>query len=233
MVKVLFDICLGHDIPSVEESKREFKALGIMNAIMCQYPFSNRHFKTEDGRFGSRGDPEPIIFEDLKSVIRWVNEIDAITGPLISAWEMRQGYIINLFDRYSKIEYVKNNIAFCIKTFVHDDNEKFFAKDLYSMIFCDPVSSCKDFFSKLIEARKIMKTAKYYIQQTHSYKDKVIPAKTLIFIFVMICLVFFFGVIFPLFLPSVSSIWLLWVPFTLYGLGFFYLAFRILKFTMG
>ena len=230
MVKMLYKILWGDDDPSVKESEREYKALGIMNAIMCQHPFCNRHFKTEDGRFGSRGDPEPIIFEDFKSVLSWVNEIDVITLPLISVWDERQDYIISLFDKYSKKEHVKVNIENC---FEPTENERFFAKDLFSKIFCDPVSSCKDFFSKLIEARKIMKEAKYYIQQTHSYKDKVIPVKTLIFIFIMICLVFIFGVIFPLSLPSVSTIWLLWVPFILYGLGYFYLVFSILKFTMG
>jgi len=230
MVKMLYKILWGDDDPSVKESEREYKALGIMNAIMAQHPFCNRFLKTEDGRFGSRGDPEPIIFEDFKSVQKWVNDIDVITGPIISVWEERRDYIISLFDKYSKREYVKSNIEFCLK---NSREEKYFAKDLGTKIFCDPVSSCKDFFSKSIKARKIMKATKYYIQQTQSYKGKAIPVKTLIFIFIMILLVFIFGVIFPLFLHSVSTILLLWIPFILYGLGYFYLALSILKFTMG
>jgi len=65
MANMLYKILSGFDYPSVKESEREYKALGIMNAIMAQHPFCNRFLKTEDGRFGSRGDPEPIIFEDF------------------------------------------------------------------------------------------------------------------------------------------------------------------------
>jgi len=229
MVKMLYKILWGHDDPSVKESEREFKALGIMNAIMSQYPFCNRKFKTEDGHIATRGDPEPIIFEDFKSVVNWANEIDDITLPLISVWDGIKDHIIGFFDRYSKREYVKTNIDFCLK---NSREEKYFASDLFSKIHCDPVSSCKDFFSKLIEARKIMETTKYYIKEAEAYKHKAIPVEIISIIFLIILLVFIVGVILPLSRPSVNTFWLLWLPFILYGIGYFYLAFKILKFTM-
>lgn len=235
MVKILHDLLSGYDVSSVKESEREQTALGIMNKIMSEYPFCNRHFKTEDGHFGSRGDPEQIIFDDFNSVLRWVDKIDTVTFPLIGLWDNIKdyNYIINLFNKHSKKKWVKGNIEHCLETGKTTfRNERFFAKDAFSDIFCNPVSSCKDFFSKLKKARTIMNATKYYVQQIQSYKDKVFPAKTLVFIFIMICLVFIVGVIFPLSLHSVSTIWLLWVPFILYGLGYLYLILKILQFTM-
>lgn len=230
LVKNLYEILSKHDDPSVDEFNRGFKALGIMNAIMCQYPFCHRHFKTDDGRFGSREDPEPIIFEDYKSVQAWVNEIAGITNPLISIWNLRKDFIISLFEEYSKTDIAKSNIENCFK--LAETNKFFFEKHLIPEIFCNPASSCKDFFSKLIGARNITKNVKYHIKQADAYKSKIIPLKTLALFFIMIFLVFIFGVIFPLFLSSVSTIWFLWIPFILYGVGYLYLAFRILRFTL-
>jgi hypothetical protein len=228
-VKILHKILWQDKDLSLKESERGVKAVGIMNSIMCQYPFCIRTFKTEDGHFASKGPPDPIIFEDLKSVQKWVSEIDKITLPLISDWDHIKEYIIRFFEIYKKKKHVQINMKFCLEEI---KDERYFASDLYSEIHCDPVESCKDFFAKLIESRKIMETTEYYIKQANAYKNKVIPVEIISIIFLLILFVFIVGVILPLSLPSVSNIWLLWLPFILYGIGYFYLAFRILKFTM-
>ena len=234
LVKDLSTILFHFNDPSLKGVEREERALGIMNALMNQYPFCNRFFKTEEGNFGTRGEAEPILFEDFNGVTKWVHDVDIITGALISFWEEWQDIVISIFNEYKEKEFVKFNIQHCLeKGNEFHQNERVFGKDLFTERFCDPVESCKDFFYKLNKSRQVMEKSAYYIMQVNSYKQKIIPYKTMVVSLLMIFLVFIIGVVFPLHFSSVNTVWLLWIPFLLYGTGYFILAMRLLNFMRG
>jgi hypothetical protein len=228
MVQTLSDIMQGHDDRSLKIETRATRALGIMSAIVNQYPFCNRFFKPkpEDGHFGSRGIPDPIIFGDSEDVRKWVKEIDDITGSLISIWTINNysENLVNIMEEFSNTEMLISNKKTMTKmaAMISDIN-------IYTPVAIDPLSSCNDFFSKLIESRKIMNKAKYFIQQTDSFREKVSSVIFLCIALVMIGVIFIVGVIFPLTWPSVNSVYLLWIPFMFYGTVYLYLIFKIFK----
>ena len=223
----LCDIMMGDDNPSTTIKDRATKALGIMNAILGQYPFSNRIF-TKDGHYGSRNPADPIIFGDFKDVRKWVKEIDDMTGPLTRGWTIDSENFVNLMVEFCKAEsFIQNQEA------ITNAVNKFpLLSSTFTPILTDPPLSCKDFFSKLIKSRKIMNKTKYFIQQTDSFREKVTSVRSLCFAFVMIGVIFVFGVIFPLTQSSVSSLYLLWIPFIFYGTVYGFLLFKIFKIVM-
>lgn len=227
MVEKLYNIMAGHDDRSVTIEDRATKVLGIMNAIMSQYPFRNKFFKPDPkvGRFGSRGEAEPIIFGDFEEVRNWVKEIDDITGPLTSGWTAYSNNLNNLMVEFSKTERYISNAKTTTKAIATSPR----LKNIFTPVSEDPLSSCHDFFSKLIESRKIMNETKYFIEQTDSYRGKVTSANLLFVTFGMIGLIFVFGVIFPLTQTSVSSLYLLYIPFIFYGMVYIFLLFKIIR----
>ncbi|MGA3085453.1 MAG: hypothetical protein ABSE95_11775 [Thermodesulfobacteriota bacterium] len=221
LVKELGDIMLGidHDLIPKNPDGRAEKALGIMAVITQQYPFPVKIFKTKEGRFAVRGEPEPILFGDLEAVRNWVNTMEKV-GSLMGTWRLNIRCLPILLEEFSKSDRVKKineklqeSVLFRLK---NEDGSSYFSSE-----FFEPINTYHAFFNRLHSAMTIMKSTKYYIQQADVFRTRYPSKAILLSGFLMVALSFIFGVIAPFLCQSVRSVFV-FMPFLFYGLVYTY-----------
>jgi hypothetical protein len=230
LINTLSDMLICRNLPSLppDQERSAEKALGIMHALTSQYPFREKIFKTKDGYFAARGEPEPVLFGNIEDVREWVNTMNIVSTPLISFWEDNLGCLPNLLDKYSKSKRV---IAFkkgivngpLSKRMLSEEGVPLYLRPEY----LEPMLTYRAFFDTLITARQIMKKTRYYVQQADVLRNRYPSKNILAAAYIMICLSFIFGVIIPVSFQSARSIFVILIPFIFYLLVFIYLAFRL------
>jgi hypothetical protein len=224
LVEMLDRVMDGHDHPSlpINQEERIEKALQLMAKITEQYPFPEKIFKTKEGHYGARGEPEPIYFGNIGDVRKWVKVMDEISGHLLY-WQLYEDSFSSMLGAFSKSEKVvelkklhKDGLS-SIYLIKKDDGTPFFLPEED-----EPISIYKAFLNKMRSARQIMKTTGYYLKRTDVFRDKY-PSKTILLLgFFLGGISFIFGVIVPLLCQSVRTGTIL-MPFLFYGLIYMYL----------
>lgn len=235
LINMLDDIMFCRNASSlpIDDDQRAKKALGIMRALTSQYPFPEKFFKTKEGNFASRGEPQPVLFGSLNDVREWVNTMDKLSTPLISSWEINMDCLPVLLDRYSRSELFIVNKKHLEKSHLLKNLRSEDGPAIYSRPeSLDPILTYKSFFETLITARQIMKKTRYYVQQADMFRNKYPSKNILIFASLMICVSFIFGVIVPVSFQSVRSIIVIIIPFLFYLLIFVYLAFILIGYVI-
>ena len=214
-----------------DPSRRIAQALGIMEALMRQYPYPQTIFKTPEGRLGIRSESEPIIFGDIEEVRKWVNDIDEITYPLMVSFKIGPTCFRSLLSNFNKLKWVierkyrERNILNEIK---NSDGSCRYDNPTY----LDPLANFEHFCGNLILSVGIMKKTKYYLNQADKFRSNYPSVFVLILGFLMVQLIMIFGIIIPLLSEKISIFFLLYLPLLFYFSISLGIAFKMLKTAM-
>jgi hypothetical protein len=219
---MLTGIIYCEDLPSLPQAQdqRAQKALGIMMALTNKYPFPAKTFKTKEGRIGIRGTPEPIMFGDLEEARQWVKAMDKLTRPLGGLLRFEPNCLSTLLFNFSQSDRV-------ITKREHEKEMPPWMSSSPESV--EPVVSYVYFINKLKAGRDTMTSASYYVQRADTLRARY-PSMTVIFSSLLIVgLAFTCGVILPLLVQSVKSIFIIYIPFLSYVIVYMYVLIRIIR----
>jgi len=233
LIDLMFKITTGAEAPSVPKdvNGRAQKALGIMGALVGQYPFPVLYFTTKEGRYAARSEAEPVSFANLNAVRAWINEMQKTTAPFTPEFIGIPGSLSTLLEQFSKSTYVAGQRDMIMKspllaTMASRKLVPGFGTHV-TVDSLDPLLVYGDFLDRLAEATSIVKSTQNYVKRADAL-ERGYPSKSrLKIILILVAMAFICGVVYPLAAANGRRVFALWLPLLIYmligglGLGVF------------
>jgi hypothetical protein len=222
LVDMTFKIITGSEAPSLprDVNGRAQKALGIMGALVGQYPFPVYYFKTKEGRFGARSDAEPVSFANLNEVRTWIEAMHETTSPFTSEFIGVPGSLLALLTEFGKSAFVSEQRDIIMKSpllgpMVSRKLVPGFGRHV-TLDGMDPVLVYHDFLNRMAEAMSIVKSTQIYVKRAEALQGGYPSKSRFKIIFALVVAVFGFGVVYPLAASKVKGVFALWLPLVIY-----------------
>lgn len=228
LVDMMFKIITGSEAPSLprDVNGRAQKALGIMGALVGQYPFPAFFFRTKEGRFGSRSDAEPVSFANLNEVRTWIEAMRETTSPFGLEFQGVSGSLLALLTEFGKSAFVSEKRDIIMKSLEPMVSRKLvpgFGRHI-TLDGMDPVLVYHDFLNRIAEAMIIVKSTQIYVKRAEALQRGYPSKPRFKIIFALVVAAFGFGVVYPLVAAKVKRVFALWLPLVIYvvigGLAF-------------
>ncbi len=232
LLKMMHSITAGIESPSLPRDidASAQKALGIMSSLVGRYPFKERYFKTEQGRFAARDKGEYISFTGLDEVRAWINSMHETTRVFTPEF-LGIGRLLPLLTEFSKSRHVaeeKDAImkSPLIKALVSSKVVPGFGTHV-TVEGLDPVSVYNDFISKIEEVTTIVESTQNHVKRAAALRTAYPSRLMLIILLFIVFVAFGCGVVYPIAVARVRCVFALWLPFLIYVVigGF---AFRVI-----
>ena len=224
LIDMMRKITLGLDDPLLPKdlNGKAEKALGIMGALVGQYPFPVWYFKTKEGGFGARDEGEPISFANLNEIRAWLDSMHETTGALTTEVVGLSGNLLTLLTEFGRTAYVSQQRDIIIKSPLLGPmvSRKLVTGFGWHVTLegMDPVLVYHDFLNGMKESMSIVKSTQNYVKRADAL-GRGYPSKLRLRIVVFLVVVAFgCGVVYPLATVKVRRLLALWVPLVIYVL---------------
>ncbi|MGO9374747.1 MAG: hypothetical protein ACLQBD_21975 [Syntrophobacteraceae bacterium] len=227
LLDMITNTIIGIDDPSLPKDikGRAERVLGIMGAFTTQYPFPISVSKTKEGKVQSKKPADDLVFANINEVRNWANVLDKITNPLMMDWVLQPSRLSMLMDEFAKSQYVYDMTNKLTNAFGGIRDEAGYHVFLEAL---NPIAVYSDYFTKIRNARMIMKSTRRYIMQADAFRERY-PSKLILGIaFCLVILAFGYGVIYPLYYSNVRKILVLSLPLSIYVVVFLYLVGKVI-----
>jgi len=213
-----YKITMGVDdqsLPQDIDGKAQ-KALGIMGALVSQYPFPAWIFKTKEGSFGTRSAPEPVSFANLDEVHAWVKDMRQSIVVFTSEFWGEPGILLALLKEFSKSERVSEQKELFMKSPMMSRKVIYGLEIHITRGGMEPLLVYSDFLNGLRETMSVVKSTEIYVKRAEKLGSGY-PSKLRLGILLFLVVVgFCFGVIYPLTAAKVGRVFALWLPLFIY-----------------
>jgi hypothetical protein len=200
------------EIPTLP-ADRAAKALKAMNFLVHRYPFpeSIGGSSNEVSLF----DPKPLAFRDIAEVAKWVEDL------AIAVDKIRTMPVL--------IEKRINDCLSDLKSRNKEWDEEWEKDHVDRTIMgeIDPYIIYDNYIHNIQNAYEISRSVKFYLNRVEMLGSRFVPKAQIIMVIVFTFLVFFSGVILPLFTDRVLRVALLLIPCGFYILAFSFLVYRL------
>lgn len=216
-------LCIDTPVLSSDINARAQKVLGIIKALVIQYPFPEKMKRDNHGHDVYNPIPDTLTFGNLHDVNIWIHAMEKTTWPFVRDWT--QTCIKPLLDDFSRsdmvLQYKQSEPR--IMSIPRVDTGYYFTLE-----GLDPVAAFNYYFTRISEARAIMKVTKINMDQANALQKRYPNKAVLVAVFIMLACLVISGIIYPLSSLNVKSIFVVWVPFTIYALLFIYLGYKVI-----
>ncbi len=224
LIDMMQKITFGVDDPLLPKdlNERAKKALGIMGALVGQYPFPVQYFKTKEGHPSSRDEGEPISFANLNEVRAWIGSMHKTTGVFTPDIVGLSENLLTLLEEFGRSAYVSQLRDTIMKSpllrpMVSRRLVTGFGWHV-TLEAMDPVLVHHDFLDGMKESMSIVKSTQNYVKRADAL-GRGYPSKLrLKIVFFLVFVAFGCGVVYPLARVKVRPLFALWLPIVIYVL---------------
>ena len=165
---LLASLFMGQDCPGLpkDPQARGMKALGVMASVVGQYPFPERFFRNDEGRFGTRGPAKPVTFKSIVDVRKWVKTMNERTGWLMFQTPDRAQSLPWLLEELGRSDYVTRFRGFpSLGILSQMDTGIGSVRIVGPQDSLDPVAVYRDFMSNLRESMRIARETENQVRR--------------------------------------------------------------------
>jgi len=223
LIDMMSKVTDGRDDPSLPKDidGRAQKALGIMGALVGQYPFPAWSFKTREGRHGVRDEGESITFDNLNKVRAWVDSMQKTTRVFAPEFH-GFGRLLPLFKEFGKGELVSKERDIIVESPLLRSmaSRKLVTGFGWHITLegLDPVIVYYDFLNRIAEAASIVKSTENHVKHADALVRGYPSRLSLWVLFPLVFVAFGCGIVYPLAAAKVRRVFALWIPFFIYVL---------------
>ena len=222
LIDMMSKVTFGLDDSSLPKDVdgRARKALGIMGALVGQYPFPVLYFKTQEGRFAARSEAEPVSFANLGEVRAWIDSMHKTTAVFTTEFIGIPGSLLNLLKEFAKSAQVSEMRDTVIQSpllrpMVSRKLVPGFGTHVTSEAL-DPVIVYYDFLNRIEGTMITVKMTQNLVKRADAL-EKGYPSRCILKIALLLVVVaFVLGVVHPLAAANVKRAFAVWLPFLIY-----------------